>query len=183
MSNVERHTAFVALGSNLGDSLQTLRAAVQAMAGLGQTSVSVCSSAYWSAPVGTIQQPDFINGVCQLHTGLAPLVLLRQLLELEADFGRQRRGEKGGPRTLDLDLLLYGSQSFNTAELSLPHPRLHERAFVLYPLVEIAPELEIPGLGRVQALAAACAAHGIKRLPQALCSTAAKGNNDVITTG
>ena len=97
--------------------------------------------------------------------------------------GRQRLGEKGGPRTLDLDLLLYGNVRLNTVELSLPHPRLHERAFVLYPLVEIAPELEIPGLGQVQTLTDTCDAQGIKRLPQDLCPTVAKDNSDVTTTG
>ncbi|MEW6332239.1 MAG: 2-amino-4-hydroxy-6-hydroxymethyldihydropteridine diphosphokinase, partial [Pseudomonadota bacterium] len=121
-------------------------------------------SFYRTAPVGRLEQPDFINAVCRVRTGQAPATLMRKLLEIERAHGRVREGDPGGPRTLDLDLLLYGDRAIHTAELTVPHPRLHERAFVLYPLQEIAPDLVIPGRGAVRELAAGCAGQRVERL-------------------
>lgn len=156
--------AYIGLGSNLADPVAQLRAGVSALARLEQTRVEACSSFYRTAPVGRREQPDFINAVCRVRTGQAPAMLMRNLLEIERAHGRVREGDKGGPRTLDLDLLLYGNQTIHTAELTVPHPRLHERGFVLYPLQEIAPDLVIPGRGAVHELLAACAGQRVERL-------------------
>jgi len=156
--------AYVGLGSNLDDPVALLRAGVSALARLEQTHVEACSSFYRTAPVGLLEQPDFINAVCRVRTGQAPAMLMRNLLEIERTHGRVREGDKGGPRTLDLDLLLYGNQTIRTAELTVPHPRLHERAFVLYPLHEIEPDLVIPGRGALRELLASCAGQRIERL-------------------
>ena len=159
-------TAFIGLGSNIGDSRALLRAAGAALEKLPQTEVRARSGLYRSAPVGRIDQQDFLNAVCQLSTALAPEALLQALLGIERDHGRVRLGERGGPRTLDLDLLLYGELVSRTDALELPHPRLQERAFVLMPLAELAPELVIPGRGSVRDLLAGCAGQRIERLEE-----------------
>ena len=141
-----RVRAFVALGANIGEPVRHLRAAVEDMAALPGTAVVARSSLYRSAPVGLVDQPDFINAVVALDTDLEPLVLLRALLAVEARHGRVR-SVPNAPRTLDLDLLLHGDRQQDEPELTLPHPRMHERAFVLLPLLEIAPDVRIPGLG------------------------------------
>jgi 2-amino-4-hydroxy-6-hydroxymethyldihydropteridine diphosphokinase len=156
--------AYIGLGSNLADPVAQLRAGVSALARLEQTRVETCSSFYRTAPVGRREQPDFINAVCRVRTKQAPAMLMRNLLEIERTHGRVREGDKGGPRTLDLDLLLYGNQTIHTAELTVPHPRLHERAFVLYPLHEIEPDLVIPGRGVLRELLASCAGQRVERL-------------------
>jgi 2-amino-4-hydroxy-6-hydroxymethyldihydropteridine diphosphokinase len=143
--------AYVALGSNLGDPLATVQAAFAALRTLPETELAAASSLYRSAPVGLKNQPDFINAVAALRTRLGADALLDQLFAIEARFGRQRAFHHA-PRTLDLDLLLYGGETRGTARLTLPHPRMHERAFVLLPLVEIAPEAVIPGHGPAAAL-------------------------------
>lgn len=155
--------AYVALGANLGDPASTVRAAFGALANLPESRVVHTSSLYRTAPVGLADQPDFINAVAALETTLAPESLLDALLDLENRFGR-RRAEKNGPRTLDLDLLLYDDQFLDLPRLHLPHPRLHLRAFVLQPLAEIAPELDIPGRGKIAAWLPAVANQGIARL-------------------
>lgn len=155
--------AYVALGANLGDPASTVRAAFGALANLPESRVVQTSSLYRTAPVGLADQPDFINAVAALETTLAPESLLDALLDLENRFGRLR-AEKNGPRTLDLDLLLYNDQFLDLPRLQLPHPRLHLRAFVLQPLAEIAPELEIPGRGQIAAWLPAVANQGIARL-------------------
>lgn len=161
----ENHArAYIGLGSNLDDPVAQVRAGIAALAQLGHTRVETCSSFYRTAPVGLREQPDFINAVCRIRTGQAPAELMRNLLEIERMHGRSRHGDKGGPRTLDLDLLLYGDRAIQTPELTVPHPRLHERAFVLYPLHEIAPDLVIPGRGAVRELLAACAGQRVERL-------------------
>ena len=114
--------------------------------------------------MGPQDQPDFVNAVAALETGLAPQVLLQMLLAIEVRHGRRRDGSHWGPRSLDLDILLYGDLLLDTPALKLPHPGLHERAFVLYPLADIAPELSVPGLGPVHALLAACVDARIRRL-------------------
>jgi len=155
--------AYIALGSNLDDPVAQVRAGVQALGKLPDTRLVCCSSLYRTAPVGVTDQPDFINAVCAADTGLPAGALMRALLNIERAHGRQR-DIQGGPRTLDLDLLLYGEMVCHEPGLTLPHPRLHERAFVLYPLSEIAPGLNIPGRGRVEALRTGCAGQAIERL-------------------
>ncbi len=157
------NTAFVALGANLGDPAATVKAAFAALANLPESRIVHCSSLYRTAPVGITAQPEFVNAVAQLETNLAPETLLDALLDIEQRFGRIR-AERNGPRTLDLDLLLYGDQFVSLPRLTLPHPRLHLRAFVLYPLAEIAPDLKIPGRGTVAAWLPAVANQGIVRL-------------------
>ena len=157
------NTAYVALGANIGDPTATVLAAFAALANLTDSRVVHTSSLYRTAPVGLTKQPDFINAVAMLETGLAPEELLDALLDLEARFGRVRR-DRNGPRTLDLDLLLYNDIELDLPRLILPHPRLHLRAFVLQPLAEIAPQLAIPGRGTVAAWLPAVANQGIVRL-------------------
>jgi 2-amino-4-hydroxy-6-hydroxymethyldihydropteridine diphosphokinase len=146
---------FVGLGSNLGDREGTIRAAVEALAQTPGIVVAAVSSLRETDPVGYLDQPPFLNGVAVLETALPARELLGILLALEARFGRDRTSvPSGGPRTLDLDLLLYGEARIDEENLQIPHPRLHERAFVLDPLAEVSPGLEVPGLGTVEALRA-----------------------------
>lgn len=156
--------AYVALGSNLGDSVAALQTAINDLKKLPQTQSLVCSSLYRTAPVGNTDQPDFINAVCKLNTLADAEALLQTLLMLERQHGRVRDGNSGGPRTLDLDLILYDELCVKTDHLELPHPRLHERAFVLYPLTEIAPNLVIPGRGPVKTLKSVVMDQGVERL-------------------
>ncbi|PKO48904.1 MAG: 2-amino-4-hydroxy-6-hydroxymethyldihydropteridine diphosphokinase [Betaproteobacteria bacterium HGW-Betaproteobacteria-4] len=162
-SRRQEATAYVALGANLGDPAATVRAAFGALANLPESRVSRSSSLYRTAPVGLTDQPDFINAVAELQTTLAPEALLDALFDIEQRFGRIR-ADKNGPRTLDLDLLLYDDQRIDLPHLTLPHPRLHLRAFVLQPLAEIAPQLVIPGRGAVAAWLPAVANQGIVKL-------------------
>jgi 2-amino-4-hydroxy-6-hydroxymethyldihydropteridine diphosphokinase len=150
--------AYVALGSNLGNPVQTVEDAIDAMAALRGSLLKAISSLYRTAPVGLKHQPDFINAVVAIDTRLAPHDLLAELFALEARFGRVREpgSVRNAPRTLDLDLLLHGEAVQDDPDLILPHPRMHERAFVLAPLAEIAPNLVIPGRGAVADLLAAC---------------------------
>ena len=157
------HTAFIALGSNLGDPESQVRRGFAALAELPQTRLEAASSLYRSAPVGHADQPDFINAVAQLSTGLAPQALLAALLAVEARFGRER-SFANAPRTLDLDLLLYDAVTLSEPGLSVPHPRMHQRAFVLAPLTEIAPDCVIPGLGPAADWLTRCAGQSISRL-------------------
>lgn len=145
--------AFVGLGGNLGDAAVTVRAAIDALGRLPDTRLHCASRLYRTPAWGLEQQPDFINAVARLETGLAAPALLDVLLETERGFGRQREpGLRWGPRTLDLDLLLHGEQVLDQPGLRLPHPHLHERAFVLVPLLDLAPDLHIPGHGPAREL-------------------------------
>lgn len=147
--------AYVGLGSNLGDREQTLRAALDELAAEPAVEVVAVSTLIDTEPVGLTAQPRFLNGVAAVETALSARDLLGLLLELERRFGRVREGVPAqGPRTLDLDLLLYGDARIDEPGLHVPHPRLHERDFVLTPLAEVAPGLEIPGRGTVQDLLA-----------------------------
>jgi len=139
--------AFVALGSNLAEPEAQIQQAFAALAQLPQTRLLAQSALYRSTPVGYAEQPDFINAVALLETKLTAHDLLQSLLGIERNFGRVR-DFRNAPRTLDLDLLLYGDMMFHEAGLTLPHPRMHERAFVLLPLLEIAPACVIPGKGK-----------------------------------
>jgi len=150
---VER--AYIGLGSNLGDREATIRAAVGALAEEDGVELVAVSSLQETDPVGLLDQPPFVNGVAVVDTSLPAAELLGRLLAIEARFGRDRAAvPAGGPRTLDLDLLLYGSAEIRDETLQIPHPRLHERAFVLDPLTEVAPGLEVPGRGTVEVLRA-----------------------------
>jgi len=147
--------AYIALGSNLGDREETIRAAVAALAAERRIAVAAVSALIETEPVGVVDQPRFLNGVAALDTDLPARELLDVLLDVERRFGRQREGTvPQGPRTLDLDLLLYGDEEIDEPRLRVPHPRLHEREFVLGPLEELAPSLEVPGKGPVQTLRA-----------------------------
>jgi 2-amino-4-hydroxy-6-hydroxymethyldihydropteridine diphosphokinase len=147
--------AFVAFGSNLGDREGTIRSALAELAAVDGVEVVAVSSFEETDPVGYLDQPRFVNGAAELRTELPPRALLDLLLALEAQFGRDRAsGPAQGPRTLDLDLLLYGSEAIDEPGLQVPHPRLQERAFVLRPLAELDPALEVPGKGTIQTLLA-----------------------------
>ena len=147
--------AFVGLGSNLGDREATLRSAVEALEELPRTEVLRVSIFRDTEPVGIRSQPRFLNGAVELQTSLSPRELLEGLLGIEGSLGRDRRGvPPGGPRTIDLDLLLYGDEVVSEPSLQIPHPRLHERPFVLEPLAELDPALVVPGRGPVQTLLA-----------------------------
>ena len=157
------NTAYVALGANIGDPAATVLAAFAALADLPQSRVLRTSSLYRTVPLGLRNQPDFINAAAALDTALGAEALLDALLAIETRFGRHRRG-RNGPRTLDLDLLLHNDSQIDQPRLTVPHPRLHLRAFVLCPLAEIAPGLTIPGRGSVAAWLPAVANQGIVRL-------------------
>ena len=145
--------AHVALGANLGDREATIRAALADLEAAEGVRVVAVSTLRETEPVGYLDQPPFLNGAAELETSLEPRALLELLLALERRFGREREGvPPQGPRTLDLDLLLVESAEIDEPGLTIPHPRLHERAFVLEPLAELDPSLEVPGKGEVQAL-------------------------------
>ena len=147
--------AYVALGANLGDRESTIRAALAALDATPGVAVVAVSALVETDPVGYLDQPRFLNGAASLETTLPARELLELLLEVEARFGRRREDVPAqGPRTLDLDLLLYGSEEIDEPGLTIPHPRLHERRFVLEPLAELDPSLEVPGKGKIQTLLA-----------------------------
>lgn len=158
------HTAYIALGANLDDPQATVRLALGELAQLPQSCLRASSVLYRTAPVGLAGQPDFINAVAEIATDLDADRLLDALFAIERRFGRIR-AEKNGPRTLDLDLLLYDDLVCDTPHLHLPHPRLHLRAFVVVPLAEIAPDCRIPGRGSAAAWLPAVANQTIERLP------------------
>jgi 2-amino-4-hydroxy-6-hydroxymethyldihydropteridine diphosphokinase len=147
--------AFVGLGSNLGDPEELIRSALELLGAEAAIEVVGVSSLRETDPVGYEDQPRFLNGAAELATELPPQELLERLLAIERQLGRVRgEGPRFGPRTIDLDLLLYGQESVEEPGLTLPHPRLHERRFALEPLAELDPALEVPGRGPVQALLA-----------------------------
>ena len=156
-------TAYIALGANLEDPVVQVRAGLAALATLPDTQLLMQSSLYRTAPVGYADQPDFINAVAAVDTELSPRELLDALLAIELNHGRVRQFANA-PRTLDLDVLLYDDVEVNESGLTIPHPRMHERAFVLAPLAEIAPLCEIPGHGRVSELLRSLDPQGVTRL-------------------
>jgi 2-amino-4-hydroxy-6-hydroxymethyldihydropteridine diphosphokinase len=156
--------ATVGLGANLNDPAAQVEYALAELDRLPHTRLVARSGLYASAPVGYVDQPDFVNAVAQVETALAPRALLAALLDIEHRHGRER-SFRNAPRTLDLDLLLYGNARFHEDGLSLPHPRMHVRAFVLLPLIEIAPDTLIPGIGRAADQLAACADQSVVPLP------------------
>jgi 2-amino-4-hydroxy-6-hydroxymethyldihydropteridine diphosphokinase len=155
--------AYIGLGANLGDAKATLGAAFNALEALPESELVGRSSIYRSAPIDS-SGPDYLNAVVRLRTALGAHELLAQLQSIERSHGRERP-YRNAPRTLDLDLLLYGEQQIQTPTLMVPHPRAHERAFVLAPLAELAPGLVIPGRGLVAELHSALGAQRVDRLP------------------
>lgn len=165
-------TIYVGIGSNLDDPLTHVREAIRELGLLNDCRFLSASSLYKSRPLIDPQlsperqeeQPDYINAVAAIETDRDILDLLDDLQEMENRHGRVRRGKRWGPRTLDLDVLLAGDKIINHTRLIIPHPGLHERSFVLYPLQEIAPDLNIPGLGSLKELIALCDDEGLERL-------------------
>ena len=155
-------TVYIGLGGNLGDAAECLRKARTAVAAIPGVRETAFSGLYRSVPMGPAGQPDYVNAVMAAETLLSPLELLDALQAVEAAFGRVRTGERWGPRTLDLDILLYGEERLAGERLTIPHPGLAEREFVLYPLAEIAPGLEIPGLGPLRELVRRCPRRGLE---------------------
>ena len=153
---------FIGLGANLGDSRATLQAAIESLAQLQGTQLVACSSFFCSAPIQA-EGDDFCNAVVQLETTLEAHPLLAAMQQIEQDFGRQRP-YPNAPRTLDLDLLLYGREQIDSPSLQVPHPRLTGRAFVLHPLLQLCPTLDIPGLGPAQAFLPAVSAQVIREM-------------------
>jgi 2-amino-4-hydroxy-6-hydroxymethyldihydropteridine diphosphokinase len=141
--------AFVGMGANLGPREVTLLRAVDLLGALPRVDVLEVSGLRQTAPVGNVDQPEFLNGAVAVETSLSPRELLDALLSVERELGRVRDGTQWGPRTIDLDLLVYGDEIVDEPELRVPHPHLHERRFALEPLAELDPELEIPGRGKV----------------------------------
>lgn len=163
----EAHTfvrAYIGLGSNLSDPVDQLHRAIQALRQVADSRLTAVSPFYRSAPMGPADQPGYINAVAMLDTLLEPLALLDALQAIERQQGRVREGERWGPRTLDLDLLLYGAEIIDEPRLQVPHPGIGERNFVLYPLADIAPELVLPDGRSVRELVASCSAEGIRVL-------------------
>jgi 2-amino-4-hydroxy-6-hydroxymethyldihydropteridine diphosphokinase len=156
------YQAFIALGSNLGDPEFQVKRAFEELARLPSSRLLAHSSLYRSGPIGLLDQPDFINAVAHIETALGPHDLLDTLLKIEHRHGRVRESSNA-PRTLDLDMLMYDDLQCDERCLVLPHPRMHQRAFVLQPLLEIAPDCRIPGRGTVAELLALCAGQRIKR--------------------
>jgi 2-amino-4-hydroxy-6-hydroxymethyldihydropteridine diphosphokinase len=155
--------AYVGLGANLDEPRRQVEAALGELGALPQTRLLQASSLYRSAPVGYADQPEFVNAVAELDTGLDALQLLAELQAIEARHGRSR-SFPNAPRTLDLDLLLLEDKVFSGSDLRLPHPRMHERAFVLKPLLEIAPDVVIPGRGPAREALKACAGQQVERM-------------------
>jgi 2-amino-4-hydroxy-6-hydroxymethyldihydropteridine diphosphokinase len=158
-------TAFIGLGSNLDDPPAQIRRALQALASLPETRLVRRSSLYRNPPAGYPDQPDFVNAVAEIETRLAARELLERLLAIERVHGRVR-GVRDGPRTLDLDLLTYGGRTLHEPGLDVPHPRMLDRAFVLVPLAEIAPDAAVPGAGPVVELVRNVDATGMTKLPE-----------------
>jgi 2-amino-4-hydroxy-6-hydroxymethyldihydropteridine diphosphokinase len=158
------HPAYVGLGSNLDEPASQVRRALAALRELPQTRLVLTSSLYGSKPLGPAAQPDFVNAVAGLLTQLAASTFFSALRALEAGLGREPPRVRWGPRRIDLDLLVFGAERRETPELTLPHPGIVQRNFVLYPLFEVAPGLEVPGCGGVAELAARADRAGIWRL-------------------
>ena len=157
---------YIGLGSNLATPIEQLRSALAALAALPQTDLIAQSSFYSSDPLGPADQPRYVNAVAALDTELSPLALLDALQTIELEQGRTRKAERWGPRTLDLDILLFGERLLDEPRLTGPHYPMHARAFVLYPLAEIAPDLKLPDGRALTELLGTCPYAGLERLSE-----------------
>ncbi|WP_172151749.1 2-amino-4-hydroxy-6-hydroxymethyldihydropteridine diphosphokinase [Pseudomonas tumuqii] len=157
---------YLGLGSNLAEPLAQLHGALAALAALPQSQLLGRSSFYASDPLGPADQPRYVNAVAALESELTPLQLLDALQAIELNRGRERKAERWGPRTLDLDILLFGDLMLDEPRLRVPHYHMHARAFVLYPLAELAPDLRLPDGRALTDLLAACPFEGLERLPE-----------------
>jgi len=157
--------AFLALGANLGDPVANVTGGAAALAASDGVTLVARSPLYRTPPLGPPGQPDYVNAVLEIATTLEPEALLDACQSVESRFGRTRDGARWGPRTLDVDVLLYGDRIVHTARLDVPHPEMTARAFVMVPLAAIAPDVTIPGYGRVADLAAPFAGAPLERLP------------------
>lgn len=157
---------YIGLGSNLSQPIEQLERALQEIAQLADVHLLTRSSLYSSVPLGPQDQPDFVNGVAHLRTCLAAEALLKQLQGIELDHGRLRKDQRWGPRTLDLDILLYGQQQINQADLVIPHYGMKQREFVVYPLFEIAPELVLPCGTRLKDILNNVSSNGLQIIKQ-----------------
>ncbi|WP_137888295.1 2-amino-4-hydroxy-6-hydroxymethyldihydropteridine diphosphokinase [Pseudomonas sp. 2FE] len=155
---------YIGLGSNLAEPLEQLRGALGALAQIPQSQLLKVSSFYASDPLGPPEQPRYVNAVAALDTRLTPLQLLDALQAIELNQGRQRKAERWGPRTLDLDILLFGQRRLDEPRLKVPHYHMHARPFVLYPLAELAPDLQLADGRRLSELLSACPFQGLERL-------------------
>ena len=155
--------SYIGLGSNLSQPAQQLRSALDCLNNLPETRLTRCSSFYRSAPVGPGEQPDYVNAVAELETALPPLQLLNRLQAIEAEHGRER-SIRWGARTLDLDILLFGQQCIDGERLQVPHPRMGERNFVLLPLAELEPQLQLPTGESIQALLRQCPDNRLEKI-------------------
>lgn len=167
-------TCFIGLGSNQQNPRKQLQLALTALAQLPESQLLACSPAYASSPLGPSDQPDYLNAVAQLQTRLPALTLLDALQAIEQQQGRVRDGQRWGPRTLDLDLLLYGDQRIDHPRLQVPHYHMHARDFVLVPLASLQPDLQLPDGRSLQQLLQECTRHNLQAQPQPLWPTAQK---------
>jgi 2-amino-4-hydroxy-6-hydroxymethyldihydropteridine diphosphokinase len=156
--------AYLGLGSNLGDPVRQLQAAISALAELPSTRLLRQSALYRCAPWGIVDQPEFVNAVVEIETSLTPQALLAGMLDIEQRAGRVRDAMRWGPRLIDLDLLVYGDRVISEGGLDVPHPRIGERAFVLVPLAELEPALQVPGQGVALAMLSAIDASNCVRI-------------------
>ncbi len=161
---MHKEHVYLGLGSNLGESTATLQQAFDAINSIEDTRLLRTSSLYSSTPMGPRDQPDYVNAVCLIETTLKPHSLLKQLQAIELAHGRERKGERWGPRTLDLDILLYGAESVATTDLIIPHSGMSEREFVMVPLFEIAPNMVMPDGKPIAQWVASCNLDGLRRL-------------------
>jgi 2-amino-4-hydroxy-6-hydroxymethyldihydropteridine diphosphokinase len=156
--------AYIGIGSNLDDPVSQVKEAIEELETVPDSVLTACSSLYSSKPMGPTDQPDYVNAVAALDTLLSAEDLMQALRKIEDRQGRDRSGDKWGPRIIDLDLLLYGKKKINTDELTVPHPGMHERDFVIIPLAEIAGNLNIRGHGQLSDLIRQCENHSTKKL-------------------
>ena len=167
--SVQQHEAYLGLGANLANPVAQLQNAITALRLLKQSTLLAVSGLYGSKPMGPQDQPDYVNAVAKVSTTLSPLALLDALQQIEQQQGRQRKTERWGPRSLDLDILLYGNHTISNERLTVPHYGLTKREFVLYPLAEIAPKLVLPCGTPLQTLLSQVPLNGLEKLSATVC--------------
>jgi len=159
---------YIGLGSNLAVPEEQIQAACKSLTSLPETKLIKCSSLYQSLPMGPQDQPNYVNAVALIETTLSPSSLLQHTQLIERQQGRTRKGNRWGPRTLDLDMLLYANQQIDTEDLTVPHSGMKHREFVLYPLLEIAPDLILPCGEKLSDLVLTCAINGLQKMPRSV---------------